>query len=57
MKRSSIQILSNLFKVSPSYLMCIDEEDEIKTNNNTITTSIPLLSDFKNDLETSITNF
>lgn len=57
MKRSSIQILSNLFKVSPSYLMCIEDENQVNTNNNSITTSIPLLSNFKNNLETSIINF
>lgn len=31
MKRSTIQILSNLFNVAPTYLMCLDDEN---TNNN-----------------------
>lgn len=30
MKRSSIEILSNLFNVSPSYLMCLDVDPSIK---------------------------
>lgn len=32
MKRSSIEILSNLFGVTPSYLMCLDEEPSTNTN-------------------------
>ena len=48
-KRSSIEILSNLFKVSPSYLMCIDED--IKENHNA--SIIPLISKYENDLENS----
>ena len=52
-KRSSIEILSNLFKVSPSYLMCIEEEYPSKQ----IATTIPLLSDFKDTLEISLSNF
>lgn len=55
MKRSSIQILSNLFKVSPSYLMCINEEDDLKEEVTTAT--IPLISDYINSLETSINKF
>ena len=53
-KRNSIQILSNLFGVSPSYLMCIEDE-ETKTNN--YTTTIPLLSNYSNSLTESIDNF
>lgn len=48
-KRSSIEILSNLFKVSPSYLMCI-EEDVKKKNNTSI---IPLISKYENNIENS----
>lgn len=55
MKRSSIQILSNLFKVSPSYLMCINEEDDLKEEVKTAT--IPLISDYIDSLETSINKF
>lgn len=55
MKRSSIQILSNLFKVSPSYLMCINEEDTVKEENKTST--IPLISDYNESLKLSIENF
>lgn len=55
MKRSSIQILSNLFKVSPSYLMCINEEDTIKEENKTST--IPLISDYNESLKLSIEKF
>lgn len=55
MKRSSIQILSNLFKVSPSYLMCINEEDNLKEEVQTAT--IPLISDYIDSLETSINKF
>ncbi len=55
MKRSSIQILSNLFKVSPSYLMCINEEDDVKEEVKTAT--IPLISDYIDSLETSINKF
>lgn len=53
-KRSSIEKMSNLFKVSPSYLMCL--EDETKIKNKTFAT-IPLLSDFQNNLDTSKKNF
>ena len=55
MKRSSIQILSNLFKVSPSYLMCINEEDTVKEKNKTST--IPLISDYNESLKLSIEKF
>lgn len=55
MKRSSIQILSNLFKVSPSYLMCINEEDNL--NEEIKTATIPLISDYIDSLETSIKKF
>ena len=55
MKRSSIQILSNLFKVSPSYLMCINVEDTIKEENKTST--IPLISDYNESLKLSIEKF
>ena len=53
-KRNSIQILSNLFGVSPSYLMCIENE-ETKTNN--FTSTIPLLSNYTDSLTESIDNF
>lgn len=53
MKRSSIEILSNLFKVSPSYLMCIEDEYPKEQSS----TSIPLLSDFKEDLKYSFNQF
>lgn len=53
MKRTSIQILSNLFKVSPSYLMCIDEKNSSSLNNKEYS-SIPLISEYNEDLETSI---
>ena len=43
MKRTSIQILSNLFKVSPSYLMCIDEKNSSSLNNKEYS-SIQLIS-------------
>lgn len=49
-KRSSIEILSNLFKVSPSYLMCINEENNVPEAK---TTTIPLISNFFNNLEVS----
>lgn len=55
MKRTSIQILSNLFKVSPSYLMCIDEEDLPELEKQS--TNIPLISNFFDTLETSIKQF
>lgn len=53
MKRSSIEILSNLFKVSPSYLMCIEDEYPTKQSSSTI----PLLSNFIESLETSSNKF
>lgn len=53
MKRSSIEILSNLFKVSPSYLMCIEDEYPKEQSS----TSIPLLSDFKENLKISLNQF
>ncbi len=53
-KRNSIQILSNLFGVSPSYLMCIEDE-ETKTNN--FASTIPLLSNYTDSLTESIDNF
>lgn len=53
MKRTSIQILSNLFKVSPSYLMCIDEKNSSSLNNKEYF-SIPLISEYNENLETSI---
>lgn len=53
MKRTSIQILSNLFKVSPSYLMCIDEKNSFSLNNKEYF-SIPLISEYNENLETSI---
>lgn len=52
MKRSSIEILSNLFKVSPSYLMCIEEEPQAEKRS----VDIPLLSNFNTDIKTSIKN-
>lgn len=52
-KRSSIEILSNLFKVSPSYLMCIDN-DYLSENKNT---TIPLISDFSINYENSIKKY
>lgn len=55
MKRSSIQILSNLFKVSPSYLMCIDEENNIDKISKI--TTIPLISNYIDSLEISINKF
>lgn len=56
MKRTSIQILSNLFKVSPSYLMCLEEEENI-SNKESTTTNIPLLSDYTDHLEMSIKKY
>ena len=41
MKRSSIETLSNLFGVSPSYLMCLDEPNTDELVNPVV--SIPLL--------------
>ena len=41
MKRSSIEILSKLFNVSPSYLMCLDEPKLDELGNPIV--SIPLL--------------
>lgn len=56
MKRTSIQTLSNLFKVSPSYLMCLEEEENI-LNKESTTTNIPLLSDYTDHLEMSIKKY
>ena len=56
MKRTSIQTLSNLFKVSPSYLMCLEEEENI-SNKESTTTNIPLLSDYTDHLEMSIKKY
>ena len=42
LKRSSIEILANLFNVTPSYLMCIDEEKTDEFGNPVV--SIPILS-------------
>lgn len=53
-KRSSIEIMSNLFKVSPSYLMCIDDEE---TNRKKELTTIPLISEYSKDIKTSIEKF
>ena len=53
MKRSSIQILSNLSKVSPSYLMCIEDESSSALNNIEYT-NIPLISEYNENLETSM---
>jgi len=53
-KRSSIEIMSNLFKVSPSYLMCIDDEE---TNKKKELTTIPLISEYSKDIKTSIEKF
>ena len=41
MKRSSIETLSKLFGVSPSYLMCLDEPNTVELGNPVV--SIPLL--------------
>ncbi len=57
MKRSSIQILSNLFKVSPSYLMCIEDNEKSSSLNNKKYTNIPLISDYNENLEISIQKF
>lgn len=54
MKRSTIEILSKLFRVSPSYLMCMED---IENSEQNYSISIPLLSDFKNDLDYSIKHF
>ena len=54
MKRSYIEILSNLFKVSPSYLMCIDNDD---ANVEEKYTEIPLLSNFSINLEVSLKKY
>lgn len=56
MKRTSIQTLSNLFKVSPSYLMCLEEEENL-LNKKSTTTTIPLLSDYTDHLEISIKKY
>jgi len=53
-KRSSIEIMSNLFKVSPSYLMCIDDEE---INRKKELTTIPLISEYSKDIKTSIEKF
>lgn len=45
MKRSSIEILSNLFGVTPSYLMCLDEPKTDKFGNPVV--SIPILGTVK----------
>ena len=45
MKRSSIEILSKLFNVSPSYLMCLDEPKLDELCNPIV--SIPLLGTVK----------
>lgn len=55
MKRSSIQTLSKLFKVSPSYLMCLENEDNYSNIKKEI--SIPLLSNFVDNLEKSKLKF
>lgn len=52
-KRSSIEIMSNLFKVSPSYLMCIEDDFE---ENKTFKT-IPLISDFMTSSKVSIEKY
>ena len=49
MKRSSIETLSNLFNVSPSYLMCLYEPKIHQLKNSTI--SIPLLRTVKTDYD------
>ena len=46
-------ILSNLFKVSPSYLMCIEDESSSALNNIEYT-NIPLISEYNENLETSM---
>lgn len=53
-KRTSIEIMSNLFKVSPSYLMCIEET---KSEHKKNATTIPLMSNFANDVKNSIQNY
>lgn len=45
MKRSSIETLSNLFNVSPSYLMCLDEPKTDKLGKPVV--SVPLLGTVK----------
>lgn len=45
MKRSTIETLSALFDVSPSYLMCLDEPQLDKLGNPVVT--IPLLGEIK----------
>lgn len=56
MKRSSIKILSNLFKVSPSYLMCMEDEDSLN-NEEKKSSNIPLISEYHINLETSVNKF
>lgn len=43
MKRSSIEILSKLFNVTPSYLMCIDENENNSNKNKLICKRVPVL--------------
>ena len=54
MKRSTIETLSKLFKVSPSYLMCM-EETESELKNYSVT--IPLLSDFEDSFDSSLKKY
>lgn len=54
MKRSTIETLSKLFKVSPSYLMCM-EDTESESKNYSVT--IPLLSDFENSFDNSLKKY
>lgn len=54
MKRSTIETLSKLFKVSPSYLMCM-EETESELKNYSVT--IPLLSDFEDSFDGSLKKY
>lgn len=55
-KRTSIEILSNLFKVSPSYLMCINNDEETLDSVSNFTT-IPLISDFSENSTVSIKKY
>lgn len=45
MKRSTIETLSKLFNVSPSFLMCLDEPRKDKFGNSVV--SIPLLGEVR----------
>ena len=36
LKRNSIEILANLFNVSPSYLMCLDDENKKESENKQV---------------------